>query len=355
MTTEAQYSTHLQNIPSNVVVDMRGFRFDAKTIADPRSRMDANTVPFLAQQLEQIQARSYEVPRAELPFMEGAVIPIETDIDPGADTYSYYVYNGRGQAEFVTSYASDDMPVVDVEAKKTTLVCESIQIGYTLDRQELRAAAFGNLDLAGRRAKQAMISHREKHELVAAYGSKKRNINGFLNHENVPEILPSVDGAGFTRWDIKDPIFIARDLANMAVAMHNVTKGIRTANALLIPGDLWTLLRWKPFQSTSGTTVTSSPEMSILKYIMSVTDMVVGSLLLLQPSLSKGNLVAGQGTAVAYIAGDADMVSYKEVMKPTFYEPQWKGLKSKTPGESRTGGVQFIEPFSCIRMPGVSN
>ncbi len=317
-------------------------------------RQDALTLPFLAQQLEQIQAKTYEVPHAELPFMEGAVIPIERDIDPGAETFSYYVYDGRGQAEFITNYAADDMPTVDIAASKTTLPTAGIQLGYLLNRQELRAAAFGNVNIAQRKAAQAVRGHREKHELVAAFGSIPRGLKGFLNHPNVPELAPVADGASLTRWDLKDPIFIATDLANIARAIHNNTKGIRRATALLIPADLFEFLRFKPFLGAAGTVVTATPSMSVLEYMMSVTDMTIGSLLLLQPQFSNGNLAAGQGTAVAYIANSTDIVSYKMIMEPTFYEPQWQSLTSLTPGESRTGGVQYIEPFSSIRMPGVS-
>lgn len=349
MTTEAQYATHLQSTPSGVMSHLRRDAMGASG-----DRIDANTLPFLAQQLEQIQATAYEVPHAGLPFMEGAVIPIQRDIDPGAETFSYFVYDGKGQAEFITNYASDDMPVVDIEASKTTLPTAGIQLGYRLNRQELRAAAFGSVDVARRKANQATLGHREKHELVAAYGSLPRGLRGFLNHPNVPELLPVADGAAATRWDLKDPIVIAQDLANIAVAVHNNTKGIRTTTALLIPADLFEFLRFKPFVGTTGTVVTSTPSMSVLDYMRSVTNMTIGSLLLLQPQFSQGNLAAGQGTAIAYIANSPDIVSYKEIMPPTFYEPQWKGLTSLTPGESRTGGVQFIEPFSCVRMPGVS-
>jgi len=349
MTTAAEFQTHLSEAPGQVRQEL------CRNNKDPSARMDANTVPFLSQQLEQVQAKAFEVPHAALPFMEGAVIPIQRDIDPGAETYAYYVYDGKGQAEFITNYA-DDAPVVDIEAKKTIKQTAGIQLGYRMNRQDIRAAAFGGLDLAQRKAKQATLGHLEKHEIVAAYGSAARGLDGFLNAQNVPELAPAPDASGATRWDLKDPIFIARDLANMAVAIHNNTAGTRQANALLIPADLFEFLRITPFAQTStgGTVVTMAPSLSVLAYLQSVSDLTIGSLLMLQPAFSQGNLAAGQGTAIAYIANNADIVSYKEIMAPTFYEPQWQNLTSFTPGESRTGGVQYIEPFTSVRMPGVS-
>lgn len=349
MTSLAQFDKHLAGMPSDMKTSLR---MDASTAADPKSRMDANTLPYLSQQLEQVQAKSYETPHAALPFMEGAVIPIESDIDPGAESWSYYIYDGRGQAKWVTSYASDEMPVVDVDAVKVLKEPAGFMLGYTLNKQEMRAAAFGKLDLARRRVNQANLGHREFGELVAAFGDTGRGIDGFLNHVNTPELAPTVDGAGETRWDLKDPFFIATDFANMLVAVHNNTAGIRKPNALLLPSDLFEFLKVRPFLGAAGTVVTAAPSMSVLQYLMGITDMVIGSLLLLQPQFSKGNLQVG--TAIAYIANDADIVSYKRIMDTKFYEPVWKGLSSVTSGESRTGGCQIIEPFTMVRMPGVS-
>jgi hypothetical protein len=118
-----------------------------------------------------------------------------------------------------------------------------------------------------------------------------------------------------------------------------------------MPDDVMIFLEGRVFATTAG----ANPSETVMSFLRKVhPDIAFGSVCALQPEFSEGNLATGEGTAIAYIAGDPKIVNYKRIMPPTFYDPQWEGLTMKVPGESKTGGVQYKEPLTSVRMVGIS-
>lgn len=344
MSTECRFDRALtRDIPAQVLEQLR-------TDTATQGRTDAQTASYLARQLEQVEAEVMEDPRAELPIMAGGVIPIMSDVDPGAKSFGYYNMTGLGIAEFMAGCAGKDMPMVSRSARETFQNTAIFGLGYQLCREDLRNGAFANRDPIREHADQAEHGHRQAHETVAAWGDDAEGFKGFYNHPNVPEIAPLADGGALTSWITKDPTFIAADVAAMKAVVRSNTVGLRRINAILLPDDVFEHISGRVFATAAGV----NPSETVLSFLRKVhPDISFGSVLALQPEFSEGHLAAGEGTAIGYIAGNSKIVNYKRIMDATFYEPQWEGLTMKVPGESKTGGVQYKEPLTGVRLVGI--
>lgn len=132
-------------------------------------RVDADETNMLALSLEQMRTQVYEADYPELKAR--ALFPVESDIDPGADTFAYEENDHRGSFRRIsgTGYAADP-PTVETEAAKVVRTLESYGGSYVVTIQDLRRAAFSGRPLETRKAKACRRAWEEKLDQVAANG-----------------------------------------------------------------------------------------------------------------------------------------------------------------------------------------
>lgn len=332
---------------------IRRFTQDAPAMFQTRFREDAESLPFLERQLTQTLSEVFRVQYPNLEMIEGAVVPIDTSIDPGANFFEWIMLDGTAMARFVTSYASNDMPMTTLSSSRHVSPLHSIELGFGYTTQDLRAAAFAGMDLPSENAELCRRGHYEKHNRVALWGSKKRGLFGFVNHPNVPEFapLPDPDMSGETRWKLKNPLLVAKDVANMKAAVRKITKGVHRVNRIVMADDTYEVLSSTPMAVTAGGFTTFNSQ-TVLSYLISVNpDITFGSIRDLAADESEGNL--GEDVVIAFQGGDKRVVSYVMPLDFTMHDIQWAGLMARIPCESRSGGIVWRYPLSAVRMRNV--
>ena len=92
---------------------MQKFRFD---------NMDASESVFFSRQLESIRAQAFDVAYPELKGFK--LVPAKTDIHPGAEQYTYRVFDKVGKAT-LSSDMSDRGPRIDINILRKLSACAS--------------------------------------------------------------------------------------------------------------------------------------------------------------------------------------------------------------------------------------
>jgi len=110
-------------------------------------KLDANESIYFARQLEQIRAKAYDVKKVPLNAL--AFMPVDTSINPGAESITYRQYDGVGMAKIISNYA-DDLPRSDVVGKEFTSPVRGVGASYGYTIQDIRAAQFTGSSLTNK-------------------------------------------------------------------------------------------------------------------------------------------------------------------------------------------------------------
>ncbi len=153
---------------------------------------ESNAVLYFARDLEQVSAESLDVLR--YPLMGRQLMPFVNELTPGADTFSYDMYNVTSQAKWISNWATI---VGDATAEKVRISIPTRYFGngYSYSVADLERAAFargknpGNRALDAEKARANRMSHEEFLDNLVANGDSTREIPG------LPGIL---DDLGFT-------------------------------------------------------------------------------------------------------------------------------------------------------------
>jgi len=132
------------SIPA-ALAGIEGVRFD--------SAEDASV--FFARELDYIKSQSYDVEYPEFTALK--LFPISSEVNPGAETMTYYSYDKTGMAKIIRNY-STDLPRADVKGKPTSVWIKSVGSSYGYSVQEMRASKMAGKSLDVRKAEAARYS-----------------------------------------------------------------------------------------------------------------------------------------------------------------------------------------------------
>ena len=321
-------------------------------------RSDEDFAQFLSRELEATAIKVMRAPILGTPLVDGAIIPINSSIPEGADSFSYVVENGTGQARWEDDYASGDLPMVEEYAKEFLKPIREFGIAWQIGKREMRASQFaGRGDLGQKKAATAMKGMQEFGEFVGMYGDTSRDMQGFANHPNVPILAPTFDAnVTSSNWDVKSGELIQADIVAAKQLMLDTTNGNRAIGRAQIPARVWESLDRPYVVNSAGTTVAMS-NLTIKQFItQNNPEIDFGQMLRLQSNKSQSpplnmsdpayqNLKADR--AVFYANTD-EVVEFIRPMAPRFEPGQIYELRMKHPGSSTTGGTVFYEPNGAI-------
>lgn len=208
-------------------------------------RLDANETAVFARQLEDIDAQLY---RVVYPQLKGtALVPVKTDIDPGAEEYTYRVMDYAGQSKPIANYA-DDLPRVDVQGKEVTTKLFSHGAAYGYSLQDLRRSRMTGLGLDSERAMACREVIARKNDTIIATGDSTVGLTGFLNNANVSLVSPATG-----TWSSATAEQIADDLFKIERAIIADSKGVEMPDTVVLPPSLFALASTKRLSNTTTT------------------------------------------------------------------------------------------------------
>ena len=307
------------------------------------NRKDAQSLPIFAQQLEHIFAKTYEAKHEDLPAANGDIIPINTEVDEGDESFVWYTYDSKGIAKFIDAYNSAELPEGDemgVE-QRGSIHTAGYSYGWTTD--DMRRARKANFQLQNRKANWARRAHDTLLHLTILWGDVQRKLHGLFNNPYISGGIAADNGSGSTKWVDKTPKQIILDVsAALDIGISQATNRMQKGNVCLMASGLYDHVKVR--------LMTEGQNGTILQQMESIwPDVEFRSMDELMPANSQGNLTSQ--CIFAYERSE-DTAEAVVAMAFTQHAPQQRGLTFTVPCESRIGGVKMIRPLAFFMLVG---
>lgn len=305
---------------------------------EPSLRMhldDAQTI-FFKRQLEEIDGQLYDIKYAKLEALE-LVSP--KPLNPGANTYTYRMFDHRGMAVMTANYA-DGSPRSDVNGTETTVPVFPVRASFGYNVQEIRAAALAGQPLDAMKAMSCRRSINEKLNLVALLGDAEWGLIGLFNQASTNAYTVPATGTGSSKlWSTKTADQVLTDLFGIVDLIPTNTKEVENAKRLLMPYSLLRLINRMRVSTVSDTTV-------LQFFKMQRPNIEVRGALYLD--------TAGASGVSRIMAYDPDRVNLEWLLPVPFesFPPQLKGLEYVIECHARVGGVVVRYPLTICYADG---
>lgn len=294
-------------------------------------RMDANETAMFARQLEDIDAELY---RREYPELRGTVIvPTRTNINEGAEEYTYRSIDKAGRSGVISNYG-DDLQRVDVQGKEETAKLFGHGAAYGYSIQDLRRSRMAGLPLESERAMAARDAIALMNDTICALGESSIGVTGFYNSADVSLVSPATG-----TWSGATGDQIVADLAKMERAIIVDSNAVEMPDTVVLPPSLFAI---------ANTVRLANTETTALEFF-------------LKKSLGVKNVehwyhgeTAGASSVARIAMGKRDPRKLQFLLPLPFSQmaPQQKGLGFEINCDSRVGGVIFRYPKSWRYMDG---
>ena len=308
--------------------------------AKPKKKRIAN-----ASLRKPLRARTADIKRPD--FKARRLVPITSEVDPGAETWAYAQWDRVGMAKVVANYA-DDIPKVATFAKKFVLAIETIALGYGWSWLDLQRTARAGVPLRTRLAQAVRDGFEQRIEIIGAIGITETGATGLLNNANVPTIsaAPPANGSS-TAWDggHKTPLEVVDDLLAMENAVINNTKGVYSADTLVLPLSKLNHLAQKSIYNTAPGNPLDTILSTFLAKSRSITNVEFWHFC---DTVNTGNTPR----AIMY-RRDPSVVHMEVPLEQTELPPQAKNLSLEINSVGRIGGVAFEYPLAAVYMNGI--
>ena len=333
--SKADFNALMRSDIPQSLVETKGMRFD--------DAEDASL--YFARELDYIKAQSYDVEYPELTAL--SLFPISNEVNPGAETVTYYSYDKTGVAKIINNYATD-LPRADVKGKPSTGYVKSVGASYGYSVQDMRASRMASKSLDVRKAEAARYAVDFELNRIAWAGDKENGLIGVLSPENdIPLYVVPNGASGKTSWESKTADEILADLNGMQKQVSRTTKNVERPDTLALPADVYIDISTRQIPNTGYTVKKFLLENApYLKDIVSAAE--------LQADAEDTNPYAAQGKNVALLfKKDARKMSIEHPL-PFYQHPlQTKGLEIVVPCEARTAGAIIYYPLSALIAVGV--
>lgn len=296
---------------------------------------------FFQRSLTQVLAKSYDVLYADL--QARSLFPVSNEVNEGATTLKYRVYDRVGLAKFIGGYAKD-LPRADAFGKEVTSPLKVSGVSFGYNTEEIRNAQFAGQPLEQRKANAARRATEELFDDTAWFGDADTGLPGFLTNPNITTTTV-VDGAGGdSEWSTKTPDEILDDVNDLFGDIFESTLMKEKPNTLLLPVSQWSFI--------SSTRLATGTDTTILQYIVNNSPYIASA-----DDIKPVNELNGAGTAGADIMvaydKNPDKLQFHIPMEQKFLPVQMKGLEFIIPSEAKTGGVVIYYPASVSIGEGI--
>lgn len=324
----AQYVA--ENFPEGIVP---GVRTDA-----------AGDTAYLARELEQVSATAYDVLKDPI---KGRLFVPFTPVNPGAETFSYDMWDTIGLAEWVSNYGTNP-PSVDAFRQRFSGPMRSMWSSYQYSVQDIRQgrmAALMNPGVRSLEVEKARAARRvieESLDQVIAFGrlpnetANSQGLTGLINNTNIPTVTTTA-GA----WTAATtPAVLMADLDKLVQTPYQASAEIFEVDTLILPLSVKNLLI-KPYSSLNGE--------SVLKVWLAGQDGVSGVRRVdFWKKLNTGS-ASGGPRSLAY-KKSSEVVEFRVAVEYEEFPAQEKNLAFQITCMARVGGVVVRYPLAMAKM-----
>ncbi len=338
-----------------------GERFDLADCVTPQMlttisgrRFDANDTAIFLRQLTYVYSQTYDKKYPELKAR--SLIPVDTRVGSGAETFVWRQFDKKGQAKVIQNYA-DDFPNVEVTGREFSGRVVSFGASYQYSLQDLRAASMAGLPLETRKADTARRVMENLVEYCAAFGmdgthgtisQETGDANPMYGLTNSPNILQG-GTAGYTthNWLTGSTVQqILADVNQLQSLIFTTSLGIHMPNTLVLPTDIYAYLATTPRSPTFT-------DDTMLQYILKQSPWLK-SIEYWIPLNTAGKMQDTTTTGGRIMCYEKDPENLSLVIPQEFEQlpPQMIGMAFKVPCHMRFGGVTVRFPKSIAYLDG---
>lgn len=312
--------------------------FVAKQVSEmPNIRHVDDPNGIFAEQL--VRATFAQVFKHEFPeskWMNGGLIPRNTEINEGATEYSFTELIETGRAKIIADNATD-IPNADLEGRNNILPIKTVGIGCTYSRQNVRTARLnGTFDIVQQKVSAAREGHDKALDDFILFGVPEHGLRGVVRQ---PGII--IQTAAFTIAEgttADNIILVIRTALN---TIMNDSDAVETPNSAVFPLAQWNVLNRRISDGTSDT---------ILGYLRTAFPMITNWTWNVPLKLADA---AGTGPAAVFYKNDPTRMRAVFPMMMSPLPPEPKGLGFQLLFETRYGGVMTPHPRSILRLDGI--
>ena len=290
---------------------------------------------FLARELETILSRSFEVEYADIKY--ASPLPISSEVGPGADSFTYRVFDKQGSMKVIQDKAKD-LPRADVLRKEVTHPVRSLGASFAYTIQETRAAAMvPNMNLEQRRANAVRRAYEEKVQEIAYFGDTPSGMKGFFNNDQVDKIVPDkwfTDAATTT----DEMLALLNEPATRLVEGSNMKE---QPNTMLVPYEVYRIISTTPRSDTSDTTV--------MEFFLRTNPFITAIEPINELEASKSGGALGKDRIITYDRSP-DKLQLHIPQTLEFLPPVRESLEFTVAAHSRIGGLALYYPKSVLVM-----
>lgn len=313
-------------------MDLNQFLESFGKLFPQQRRDDASLSMFVQNELLQIMARTYDRKYPELDARQ--LIPLETNVNPGAMAWAYDSFEQRGQAQWMGGN-STNIPRVDIGKKRTSFPIHPFDVGYGWNVQEMMAAKFAGVPLSDKKAEAARRACAEFEHRVLLLGDAAVGIPGLFNNPAVPLVtVPTGNWLGGAT--------AAQMIADVNFLIDRPwlgSKKTHTVNAIAFPNAHFRLLQTTQLPNTS---------MTVLQFLQATN-----------PNVREWRACNDLDTASA--SGSYRILAYEKTpdslsgvipLAFTQLDPQIQGFDILIPCWQTIGGTVFFYPASAVYGDG---
>ena len=308
--------------------------------------LDAAENAFFQRELEQISLEQLDIKYA--PMKSLAIVPMFTEIDPGAETWTYTQFEQIGKAAPIVSFA-EDFAKVNVKGLQYSQRMQSYGAGFDFSIQELRAALKAGRPLERQRADVARKVIDVQLDLILAVGDASQGLLGILNlagTNTAAAATKAVSGLTATSWlsaagALKSTTDeVNADLNLMCTKIEVDSQQTESPDTIVLPIAQYAVIR--------DTRVSQYQEMSILNSFLGRHPGIR-----VMPWSRCLNAGAGNGTRAMAFSSNVRNV---RGLLPVAFEmqaPQLVNMAYKVNCHMRCGGVISPYPKSILYMDNI--
>lgn len=233
---------------------MAGIDPNGRTMAhlrhDPitgQTRTDSSDAFFMLRQLTSAMKTTYDQKYPGLIARD--ILPLATEIDPGAELFAWKSYDRMGQAKVVTTYA-DDSPNIEVFGKEYFTRILSLGASYQYSIQDIRKASMAGVPLETKKAVACRRAQEELLERIVAFGLSgatgtpntiSTDTVGVFGLANNPALVSGIYNTS-VNWTSSSVANILADFNVMQNKIFNNSKGIHKGTTLLCSTSMYSFL-----------------------------------------------------------------------------------------------------------------